>query len=73
MPRPGKRQRSRLSGRQSSLAAALAPFRALIASLVVGRVVLPLLMLRGATSVDAGTQRIAGLLGSTGVKRPCLY
>ena len=73
MPRPGKCQRSRLSGRQSSPPAALAPLRARTASPVAGRALLPLLMLRGATLVDAGTQGIADLLGSTGVKRPCVY
>jgi hypothetical protein len=68
-----QRQRTLLPRLRPSSPASLPPLRALTASPVVGRVLLPLLILRGATFVDAGTQKIAGLLGSTGVKRPCVY
>jgi hypothetical protein len=73
MPRPAKRQLSRLSGRQSSPSAALAHLQALTAFRVVGRALLPLRTFLGATFVDASMQRIAGLLGSTGAKCPCVY
>ena len=73
MPRPGKCQRSQLSERESPPPAAPAPPRALTASAVAGRALLPLLILRRATLVDAGTQGMASPPGSRGAKRPCAY
>jgi hypothetical protein len=68
-----QRQRTLLPGRRPSSPASQPPLQALTPSPVVGRALLRLRILRGAARVDSGLERIAGLLGSTGAKRPCVF